>query len=727
MKSSITLFIGLLWCVTAAASTPSEGSKVSSTQAMQWLKEGNQRFVAGNMNYPHQDAERLEAVKSGQSPFATVVSCSDSRVPIELVFDAGFGDLFGVRVAGNVCGTDELASVEYSVEHLGTPVLLVLGHTKCGAVTAAATGAALEGSLPALIDRIMPAVETAQKKSPNVDGKQLVPAAIKENVWQTIADILTHSEVIRHAVQTGKVKVIGGLYDLGDYSVNWVGPHPQQAKLLETPLATEPTEPKHAEQTVELAVEAVVAPEPAVTTPEVAPLQKTTPTAAQEDPLSQAISQLEASVKNLDQQKATAEKNAPATTSEQSAKTEPTLASIQKEIDQLKVQIAELKANNKGIAGNDPVLAAVLSDIEALKAENKNLRNANDQNSQKLASLDDVTFASNNEAGTQKLAGLVKDLNAAIEKSKSPSAPQQNVPTVKKGTINLMGFVHQQYYNKAGGTGVSSFESKRARIGVNGTINQYSKVEIVADFAKSPKLIDGYLTVQPLKALALKVGQYRPPTGNDMARSSLGMPFVNYAAATSLNTDRDIGASLHFERSLTKSTSLNLVCGFYNGSGINASDSNTTKNFAARAELKLINQLVLSSNMYGGKSNASVNPSNINTYGVAALWNWKSETFEAEYTHSRVAGTKKAGWYVYGLHSFKFNSHFLPELQVGARYEQNDPNRSVSDNRTDRITLGTNLMIDKRFTMIQLNYQINGEQTTHVKNNEFLMNFQVAF
>jgi len=717
----ITLLIGLLCSFSVVASTPSEGPQVTTSQAIQMLKEGNQRFVAGNMSYPHQDAERLEEIKAAQHPFAAVLSCSDSRVPIELVFDAGFGDLFGIRVAGNVCGPDELASIEYSVEHLGTPVLLVLGHSKCGAVTAAATGAALEGALPSLIDRIMPAVECAQKKQPKVEGKQLVPAATKENVWQAMADVLTRSEVVRRAVEAGKLKVIGGVYDLNDYTVGWLGAHPNQASLLEAPLAV-----------FETASAVQESAQPATAAGATAPASVPTPasqTAAgtaqpeQNDPLSLAVNQLEAGVKSLNQESATLPKASGQPTSDR-----PTLASIKKEIDQLKVQIAELKAGNRAVSANDPVLASVLSDIEALKAENKNLRNANDQNSQKLASLDDnVTIASTDNGSTMKLAGLVKDLNTALEKSKSANTPQQNVPTVKRGTINLMGFVHQQYYNKAGGPGVSSFESKRARIGVNGTINQYSKVEIVADFAKSPKLVDGFLTVQPVKALALKVGQYRPPSGNELAKSSLALPFVNYALAMPLNTDRDLGASLHYDQSLSKNVGLNLACGFYNGSGINTSDSNTTKNMASRVELKLANQLTLSSNGYVGKTNNAVNPGNIGTWGTAALWNWKNETVEAEYTHTRVSGVQKSGWYVYGLHSFKTKSKLLPEFQLGARYEQYDPNLVVSNNRVSRITLGTNLLVDKRFTEIQLNYQINGEQTTHVSNNEFLMNFQVSF
>src|SRR5262245_36848791 len=118
------------------------------------LKEGNSRFATGKSQHPHHDAERRSStVAQGQEPFATVLGCSDSREPVELIFDRGVGDLFVVRVAGNVAGTSELASMEYGVGHLNTPLLIVMGHTKCGGVAAAVKAAALNGNLRAPHER----------------------------------------------------------------------------------------------------------------------------------------------------------------------------------------------------------------------------------------------------------------------------------------------------------------------------------------------------------------------------------------------------------------------------------------------------------------------------------------------------------------------------------------------------------------------------------------------
>jgi carbonic anhydrase len=102
---------------------------VSIEQAEKMLREGNQRFASGKMKYPNLDDSRLRQVSSGQNPYATVITCSDSRVPVEHIFDAGLGDIFVIRVAGNVCDVDEIGSIEYGIGHLYTPVLVVLGHT----------------------------------------------------------------------------------------------------------------------------------------------------------------------------------------------------------------------------------------------------------------------------------------------------------------------------------------------------------------------------------------------------------------------------------------------------------------------------------------------------------------------------------------------------------------------------------------------------------------------
>lgn len=150
IKLLAVALVGLL-INAAQAATP-----LNSDTALAALKDGNARFVAGKPTRPNQDAARRTDVAKGQNPFAALISCADSRVAPELVFDQGLGDLFIVRVAGNVANTDEIGSSEYGVEHLGAPLLVVLGHTKCGAVAAVMQGAEVHGNIPGAVKNIAP-------------------------------------------------------------------------------------------------------------------------------------------------------------------------------------------------------------------------------------------------------------------------------------------------------------------------------------------------------------------------------------------------------------------------------------------------------------------------------------------------------------------------------------------------------------------------------------------
>ncbi len=195
------------------------------------LKEGNARFVSGKAQHPNLDAERRTGTAvNGQEPVVTILTCSDSRAPVELIFDRGIGDIFVVRVAGNIAGESELATVEYGVDHLGTPVLLVMGHTKCGAVTAVVKGAELHGHLHSLADHIKPAAEKAKQAGGSVEAT--IVAAIEANVWLTIENILKKSEAIRERAKTGKVQIIGAVYDIESGKVNFLGSHTAQNDIL---------------------------------------------------------------------------------------------------------------------------------------------------------------------------------------------------------------------------------------------------------------------------------------------------------------------------------------------------------------------------------------------------------------------------------------------------------------------------------------------------------------
>lgn len=204
--------------------------KPSPDKVLEMLKEGNKRFYTGKATNAHADSARLAQAGSenqGDHAYATVITCSDSRVPVEILFDAGVMDIFVIRVAGNVVDVDEAGSIEYGLAHVNTPVLVVLGHTQCGAVTAVTNaiqghGHALERNIPPLVDNIQPAVNAAIAAHPDVHGKDIIPYGIEENVWVGIEDLFMSSPVSRNLVNEGKVKIIGAIYDVGNGKINWL-------------------------------------------------------------------------------------------------------------------------------------------------------------------------------------------------------------------------------------------------------------------------------------------------------------------------------------------------------------------------------------------------------------------------------------------------------------------------------------------------------------------------
>lgn len=211
----LVLILLLTLAPLAALASSEAAHPVSPEQGLQMLAEGNLRFALGQPAHPNTSfSRRLLTTTEGQAPFATIIACSDSRVPVEILFDQGVGDLFVIKVAGNVADTDEIGSAEYGVDHLGTPVLMVLGHSYCGAVTAVTTGAEVHGSIPLLVDNIAPAVEKAKHAHPNAEKAELINAAIEENVWQSIDDIMAKSHAIAERAAAGKVVVVGAIYDI---------------------------------------------------------------------------------------------------------------------------------------------------------------------------------------------------------------------------------------------------------------------------------------------------------------------------------------------------------------------------------------------------------------------------------------------------------------------------------------------------------------------------------
>jgi carbonic anhydrase len=191
--------------VTAAVSP----ATMPAAQALQLLLDGNQRFVEGKMEHPNQSPERRTEVAKGQRPFASVLACSDSRTPPEIIFDRGLGDLFTVRVAGNVADKVVIESLDYSVKHLGVRVVMVLGHTRCGAVIAAVEGHTEDNKdVGPMLKELDPAVHSTH----GMPGDP-IENAVRANVRLVMLNIATSPE-LRSMVISGELKIIGGVYDL---------------------------------------------------------------------------------------------------------------------------------------------------------------------------------------------------------------------------------------------------------------------------------------------------------------------------------------------------------------------------------------------------------------------------------------------------------------------------------------------------------------------------------
>ncbi|MGZ3515325.1 MAG: carbonic anhydrase [Thermodesulfobacteriota bacterium] len=210
----------LLWGALALGSN--DGSGVTADEALQRLLDGNKRYVESRMTACGEaNAAAREKLANTQKPYAVILSCSDSRVPPEIIFDKGLGEIFVVRVAGNVPDPIILGSIEYAVEHLGSTLVMVLGHERCGAVTAAVDAKGKpEGNIGVIIKAIAPAVKQAKTEYKGKEKPELVETAINDNVKLVAADLTKQSSVLKHFVEQGKVKIVGAKYDLDDGKVS---------------------------------------------------------------------------------------------------------------------------------------------------------------------------------------------------------------------------------------------------------------------------------------------------------------------------------------------------------------------------------------------------------------------------------------------------------------------------------------------------------------------------
>jgi carbonic anhydrase len=207
--SSILMSIaGEIACQATAIAEP-KFEVISPDLALERLLDGNKRFIEQKSQHPHQSKTRLFEVAQAQHPFATILTCADSRVSGEIVFDQGIGDLFDIRIAGNIVTPEALGSIEYAAVQLSCPLIMVLGHERCGAVTAAVKGDPLPGLMGTFVKGIKPAISDIKGFS-----EEAVEKAVVENVKYQVQKMRHSSQLLSQLVDASKLKIVGGRYDL---------------------------------------------------------------------------------------------------------------------------------------------------------------------------------------------------------------------------------------------------------------------------------------------------------------------------------------------------------------------------------------------------------------------------------------------------------------------------------------------------------------------------------
>jgi carbonic anhydrase len=185
-------------------------------QGYELLREGNKRFIT-NLNKDHDHLGLINQTREGQYPFAVILSCMDSRTSVELVFDQGLGDLFSIRVAGNIVNNDILASIEYAIKYIGSKVLMVLGHTECGAIKSAKQGVT-DGHITDLLKRIEPSITKAMLDDKEYQFSDKVAYA---NVENSLQEILTRSAIVKDMFEKGQIGIVGGVYNIENGQVDF--------------------------------------------------------------------------------------------------------------------------------------------------------------------------------------------------------------------------------------------------------------------------------------------------------------------------------------------------------------------------------------------------------------------------------------------------------------------------------------------------------------------------
>ncbi len=220
--SVMTVFV----CMALASSVIAQEPKsIDADKALTLLKEGNARFVEMDLRHLNQtERMREETAAEGQKPFTVILACSDSRVPVEIIFDRGIGDIFVARVAGNVAmDASVIGSIEYAAQVLKTPLLVVLGHTECGAVKAGISGTPTSGGVRDIQKKIEPIATGVKTAQPELTDHALTDVVVRANAIQAKEDILSQSEGLSRMVKEGKLKAMVAVYDLRTGKVEWLG------------------------------------------------------------------------------------------------------------------------------------------------------------------------------------------------------------------------------------------------------------------------------------------------------------------------------------------------------------------------------------------------------------------------------------------------------------------------------------------------------------------------
>ena len=199
---------------------------LTAQEALMRLQEGNKRFVEGKSTYNTNDARRRNELVDGQMPFAIILGCSDSRVPAEIVFDQGLGNLFVIRIAGNIVAPSQIGSIEFAVETFQTPLVVVLGHTRCGAVAATLNQicqpqASRSQHLRSIVERIRPAVEPLSEIRTDLTPEQLLERAIRSNIRMSVNQLRHGSSFLEEIHDSGSLWIIGAEYSLESGEVDF--------------------------------------------------------------------------------------------------------------------------------------------------------------------------------------------------------------------------------------------------------------------------------------------------------------------------------------------------------------------------------------------------------------------------------------------------------------------------------------------------------------------------